>query len=732
MRRKVIRLVSLLMVLLCSVCGCGKTPEPVPDAALPEPTEQAPEPDPLPEPTIEPGEATLYRDTWGVPHVYADTMPHACYALGYAQAEDRLDDIYKNVRTATGRMAEAFGPEHAEMDYVLRLVKNAEVCRDYWLSAPEEIRSACDAFMLGVEAYVAEHPDRKPDFALDLHGWQSAAIGRTMILQWPLGTLMDDLNNKDKASPVGSNAFCIAPERSAQGCAVHMTDPHLTWEGMAVFYEARVHAGDVHHCGFYLVGTPMPALGHNAHVAWACTTGGPDTSDVYMLKLNPRNLMQYDYFGEWKTFRAEVVIIKVKGEPDLIRPALYSEYGPLLDVPDEKKGVAYTGATPYLNETGVFEQMYRMADARNCEEFYQALGMNQMMEQNLLFADRDGNIQYVRTGRAPIRPKGFNWSAPVPGGLEATRWLGIHPIEDLVQIKNPPQGYFQNCNVSPAVMMRDSPMTEQVYTEHPYLYNVSWDASSPRGIRLVELLDADDSVTKDEAMEYTLNVYDVLAKPWQDALQAAADAAADRMADPELAEAVRMILEWDGEFTRECAACPLVKFWRLKCEKAIDVAAVIEGRPLSDEDQAKMLDALKQVLADVKQTYGTLDVTWGDINLIGRGGRHFPCPGADFGRGPDKIDLTETVMDVSVREEEEGSGKYVAYNGSSSIMLSFLHEDGIESYSCINWGQSGDTASPHYMDQGERLYANRNFKPTWFRKEDLLQNIESETIIPIP
>jgi acyl-homoserine-lactone acylase len=678
-----------------------------------------------------PHEATVYRDTWGVPHIFADTLPDAAYALGYAQAQDRLEDIYKNVRTATGTMAEAFGREHAETDYILKLVKNAELCEQYWKTAPDWIREGGDRFMQGVQAYVNQHPEKKPAFVTELYGWHCAAIGRTMILQWPLGTIKDDLDNKKEAPPFGSNAFAVAPSRSAEGCPILLTDPHLTWEGMAVFYEARVHTREFDVCGYFLVGSPLPALGHNAHVAWACTTGGPDTSDVYMVKLNPNNMLQYEYNGQWRTFEGKIITVNIKEEPAEIKPALYSIYGPLVEEPDLKKGIAYCGASPYLDQMGLFEQMYKMAMARNCDEFYQALAMNQLMEQNILFADTDGNIQYVRNGRTPVRPDGYNWSAPVPGGTDATRWLGIHDIKDLVQIKNPPQGYFQNCNCSPAVIMRDSPLTPDKYKK--YIYNVTWDTQSPRGTRLLELLDADPHITKQAAMAYALNVYDILAKPWQNALKAAVDACGTaKMGDPKFAKAVNDILQWNGEFVKESTVGPIVRFWRLKCEKTIDIVAVADGKPLSTMDQIKLLDLLGETLAEIKQKYGSLNVTWGDITVIGRGGKYFPCDAADFGGGKDKKDLTETVFDVATREQPEGSGKYVAFNGSGTVMLSFLHKEGIESYSLVAWGQSGDPNSPHYVDQSEQLYSPRKFKPTWFRKEDLLPHVESQEVLTIP
>jgi len=680
----------------------------------------------------------LYRDTWGVPHIYADTLGNAAYAMGYAQAEDRLEDVYRNVRTATGTMAEAFGPQYAEQDYIMRLVKNAERCEQYWKTAPAHLKEIGDRFMRGIEAYLKEHPERKPEFATELHGWQCAAIGRAMILNWPLETLMNELARKAQAPPFGSNSFAVSPSRSAEGCAIIMTDPHLTWEGMAVFHEARVHAarisdhntgGAYDQCGFWLVGSPLPALGHSGQVAWACTTGGPDTSDVYMVKLNPKNPLQYEYNGQWRDFEQTMISIAVKGQQPQQKPALYSIYGPVMAEPDLAKSVAYCGASPYLEADGLFEQMYRMSTARSCEEFYDALSMRQMMEQNTTFADTQGNIQYVRNGCVPIRPEGYNWSVPVPGGTDATRWLGFHDLRDLVQVKNPPQGYFQNCNLSPENMMKNSPMTPDKYK--PYIYNVTWDFSTHRGERLRELLDADDSVTKEEAMDYTLNVYDVLAKPWQRALKVAVDAAGSaKTADPEFTKAVKDIIEWDGQFSKESVAAPLMKFWRLQCDTAIPVADIADNKPLSPAAQSKLLDLLAKALAEIKAKYGRLGVTWGDINLIGRGGKYFACPGAEFGADNQKT-MTETVMDVGVRENPAGSGKYVGHDGSSSILLSFLHKNGIESYSLLNWGQSSDPNSPHYVDQAEKLYAERKFKPTWFKKDELMKNLESEKTLTI-
>src|SRR4029077_18839315 len=96
-------------------------------------------------------------------------------------------------------------------------------------------------------------------------------------------------------------------------------------------------------------------------------------------------------------------------------------------------------------------------------------------------------------------------------------WKGIHPIDDLVHIFNPPQGYMQNCNISPANMMVGSTLTPDKYL--PYIYNVSWDDYNPRNKRAIQLLDADHSVTQEKAISYAMDVRDILAEMWKQALR---------------------------------------------------------------------------------------------------------------------------------------------------------------------------------------------------------------------
>jgi len=679
-----------------------------------------------------PRSVTIYRDTWGVPHIYGETAADGAYGLGYAQAEDRLRDIYISLRTGLGTMSEAFGKQHVDQDYIMRLCRNAEMAEEYWKTAPPHLKEIAENFTAGIQKYVDEHPDEVPDFAVKLEPWKILTIGRAMILRWPLGTLQDDLKNGPRRDrpPMGSNQWAVAPSRTADGGAILLADPHLTWEGLAVMYEARVHAGDLHMNGYFLIGSPIMGIGHNRHVGWALTTGGPDTSDVYEMKFRVDPQPQYEYDGEWKDVQTTVIAIPVKNAAPVIRPAVYTHLGPLMSTPDLKRGKAYVGASPYFTQTGLFEQFHRMVMAKTARELYEAIGMNEFNEQNIMFADVHGDIGYVRSGATPVRPDGYDWNAPVPGHTSQTAWKGLHKIDDLVHIFNPPQGYMQNCNISPENMMVDSPMKADRYRN--YIFNVTWDTTNPRGERTVDLLDANRSITREQAIACAMDVYDRSAPLWQQTLKSAAESAgAEKMKNPELAAAVRAILDWDGQYTPEATASALYKFWRLKCGNKVDLAPLRENRPFDRPAQVQLLALLEETIDEMKKKYGRWDVPWGEIHVVGRNGKYFPVGGAEYRSGDKTVNFSETLFDVNCKEDPKQPGRYVANNGSMAIILMFFHNDRVESLTCTPWGQSGHEDSPHFMDQGEKLYSKRQMKPTWWSEEELRAHIESTTKLTI-
>ena len=678
-------------------------------------------------------EVTIHRDTWGVPHIYADTPAAGAYGLGYAQAEDRLNDIHTAVRTGTGTMSEAFGDGFVEQDYLMRLCRNSEISRQAWEQMPAHLQEFVGSFTQGINAYTNEHPDEVPEYAVALEPWMLLTVGRAMILRWPLGAINDDIGNSGARPrpPMQSNEWAVSPSRSADGIPILLSDPHLTWEGLAVLYEARVHAGDLHMNGYFMIGSPILAIGHNQHVGWALTTGGPDCGDAYEMTMRAGKTPEYLYDGEWRAAEQVEFTIAVKDADPVIRPAVYTHLGPVMKVSDKDAGKVFVGASPLLESTQMMQQAWKMVTSTNVREFYEALGMCEFNEQNFMFADVYGDIGYARVGKTPIRPKGYDWTAPVPGDTSATAWKGIHQIDDLIHVFNPPQGFMQNCNVSPENMMPDSSLREERYLSH--IFNVGdWEVNNPRGIRTRQLLDNDDSVTREEAISIVLDVHDIQAERWQNELRAAVDAeGGERMQSAEFAAVVSAILAWDGEFTPEATATTIYKFWRLKCGDKIDLLPIAQGNHLEAEQQRQALELLQQTIEEMKQQYGRWDTAWGDVHKVGRGGRYFPVGGTEFRSGNKEANFSETLFDVNCDPDGDKPGRYIARSGSMAMILMFFHKDGIESMTCTPWGQCGHEDSPHYLDQGEKLYSPRGLKPTWWKQKDLTQHLNSTRVLTI-
>ena len=141
-----------------------------------------------PRPPRDASATTVYRDDFGIPHVYAPTLEDAAYGIGYAQAEDRLEELLKNYRRAAGTMAEVFGPQFYQDDLAQRIWRHAEIGRSGYPRLSPKLRAVLEAYVAGVKRFMAEHPEQVPAWAQEIHPWDSVALGRYIICWgWPSG-----------------------------------------------------------------------------------------------------------------------------------------------------------------------------------------------------------------------------------------------------------------------------------------------------------------------------------------------------------------------------------------------------------------------------------------------------------------------------------------------------------------------------------------------------------------
>lgn len=103
----------------------------------------------------------VVRDDWGVPHIFAETEPDACFALGYVMAQDRLFQMEVFRRLAQGELAEVAGPLAAPIDAIIRsfqIKSHAEECVANELVPRPELLRAAEAFIAGVNHCMVTEP----------------------------------------------------------------------------------------------------------------------------------------------------------------------------------------------------------------------------------------------------------------------------------------------------------------------------------------------------------------------------------------------------------------------------------------------------------------------------------------------------------------------------------------------------------------------------------------------
>jgi acyl-homoserine-lactone acylase len=670
-------------------------------------------------------QTTIYRDTWGVPHIYANSEFDMAFAFGYAQAEDRLEQLLKFYRYAEGTMAEAFGKDYVELDYNQRVWKHKEISQEKFSTLSKDVQEIVKYFVAGIKQYMKENPEKVPEWAPEVQNWHPVAWSRAFIWDWPLGQAMSDLRRglRKIEEPHHSNQWVVSAERTASGVPIALIDPHLSFETTGHWCEARLHASDMQVCGMCVVGTPFVGLGHNRYISWAATTGGPDCADVYELETNPNNSLQYKYDGEWRDITTEEIIIRVKkdgGFSEVKKTVERSHHGPIVERRDNK---AFAIKCAYENEIGLAEQFLKINKAKNLKDFKNALSMCQMMPQNMMFACVNGDIYYARTGRVPIRPDGYNWDYPVPGNTKDSEWQGIHPHDELLQITNPECGFMQNCNISPGTMMPNSPFTEDKYPE--YIYNDSQNRSNPRGRSTIRLLSAEENLTLKRAKQIALDTSVDGFEIWQAALKNVSELNGQSKRD--LKDAVELILDWNGRLDADNLSAPLFRFWRQECSKMdIGVSVKENGKinKISKQNQKKMLLALQRAQSYLTAKFGSFQVPWGTTVRLKRGDKTWPVSGGSLGNGI-------SVLRAAGGRFSEATGVTTVNRGQSCCMVVELSSP-IQSSSILPWGQSDDPDSPHFTDQAEKLFSKSKFKSTFFQKEDLMKNIEFEKNIFVP
>ena len=434
--------------------------------------------------------------------------------------------------------------------------------------------------------------------------------------------------------------------------------------------------------------------------------------------------------------------IPVKGEAPVAVTLKFTRHGPVLSE-DATHHKAYAlraawmepGSAPYLASL-------RMDQARTWDEFVAACTFSRVPSENMVWADRQGNIGYQAVAITPLRP---NWSGlvPVPGDGRY-EWNGYLPINALPHIANPEKGYVATANNY--LFPPDYPYKEALHYTGADPYRVS---------RISEVLGSGRLHTVADMMRLQNDNVSLPARSLVPLLRGVATSATASDTWQTVTKARQMLLEWNFSVDADSIAAGIYEMWQRRLtanvralvvpkaaqsfvgqpsmKRVIDWLNAPDGRfgddPVKGRDEI-LSRSLAEAVAELTKKLGP-DLNawrWGQEKYHHALIRHplaeiaTPEMRGRLNVGPYPRGGDGYTVSATGNADNQTSG------GSLKIIADAENWD--NSVALNNPGQSGDPASPHYRDLFE-LWSRDKYFPIFYSRAKVDSVTEaSQTLLP--
>lgn len=669
--------------------------------------------------TINPENITIIRDTWGIPHVYANTDEEAVYGLMWAQCEDNFHDLQEIYLGVNGLLSSVEGKDGAMLDAIYFFVNAREIVEQkYETDVSEKFKTILTAYTEAVNKYAELYPDqvRHADvFPISNKDVLTSYVGAMAfmsnvhydIIRIFEGTIIDQ---EAMDFTRGSNAWAVNHNFTATDETYLIANSHQPHSGSMSWYECHVISEEGwNFYGATLVGGVTPFIGTNENIGWTHTTNYDDFDDVYKLEMHPSDKLKYKFDGEWLELEKRVLQLKVKVGPiklPIKRKFYQSVYGPTLKNDDGFYSIRFAAN---MNIKAA-EQWYWMNKATDLEEFEEAIAIQGIPSQNILYADKEGNILKVGNALFPYRNPNpqYYWGGVLPGNTSETLWdTTFMPLDSLIYIKNPSCGYLYNMNNTSysCTCPEENPNPEDY--NHTIGYQPKETARSDRFMKIIQNYDElsyEDLKEVKYDNQMTIPFYtrsfeniDVLRN-------------LDETQYPELADVIQILKAWDGSTTIDSKGASVMSLAITHLIEYSQAQGILDYNRTIEEQI--YIDALTHAKAHLLKHFGTVDVALGDLQFLVRGDKSVPIWGL-----PDVI----TAMYTS----EWKDGLFKNQHGESYILFVTYNNEGVAKMEAINvFGSSNRPDSPHYDDQME-MFVNQELREVYFEKDDVKQNFET-------
>ncbi len=301
-------------------------------------------------------------------------------------------------------------------------------------------------------------------------------------------------------SGLGSNNWAVDGTMSASGKPVLANDPHVPHLLAPTFwYHVHLHGGSYDAAGLMFSGIPLMGAGTNGHVSWGITNARCDYIDLFKEKVDPDDPGRYFYKGEWREFEVVEETIEVKNSWDVDFTYRRSVHGQVIE-----EAVTTVDIPPLDNRVYALHLMEvwperflsgylaipKSMDAQDMRRAVEDMRMGPVA-WNTVYATAEGDIGYLYSGHAPIRPDGQGY-LPRTGTGEGD-WIGWIPYEELPHTMNPEKHFIATAN------------NKVEGPDYPYYLCSGYNLPS-RAQRITELLSGREGLTARDMQDIQLDV----------------------------------------------------------------------------------------------------------------------------------------------------------------------------------------------------------------------------------
>jgi len=675
----------------------------------------------------------IIRTAHGVPHIRAENVRAAGYALGWLQVEDYGEVTPLRLWATRGQTARVNGRSGLNADFTA-LRERDRAIETFHLLEPET-RDLYDGFAAGVNRYIALHRDEfAPHIPSDFTGYDVATLHigdgppaarvRRVLQALEAGSAVEDWldsesdsnssgNIEPRTDEDGSNAWALAPSRTKSGKAILLRNPHLAWN--AGYYEAHITVpGIVDFYGDFRIGGPLGVVGgFNRYLGWSTTNSNTgDRTEIYAVPLDTNKPDHY------RLDAASLPMTKVTRTVEFLDgEALVPEtrdfwFTPLGPVVHRTSDTVYIARTAGDGEFRSGEQFLRLMRATSLDQWIAIMRTRALVSQNYTYADRAGNILILWNASLPLLPHEMGGDTAVPATSLRDMWTQYLPFEALPLVRNPRGGYVHNENDSPHFANVRQPIN--LVNAFPNMEPPMLRLRSQLGIQLIDhnrKLSLEDVVRIKH--DYRMLLADRVKPDLLTALAAVPVAGA-------VAEAAQVLRRWNNTAAPDSRGGVLFDIWWTRYSQGRNEAQQFahpwsEADPLKTPrglaDPAHAVETFVWAVEETTRRHGAVDVAWGDVYRVRHGGVDVPVGGCPGRLGCFRV-LGFTRQD---------DGKYAATTGDGWV-LAVEFGDEPKAYSVLAYGQSARPDSPWHADQAE-MFARGEMKRVAFSARDVERQV---------